>query len=319
MKAGEALVVVRSVNGDVLHAVLVELSHELVEVFLTAFFTKFFSREVGMHAGTVPVAFEWLAVVIHVDSILFAETFKKEAGNPNLVGGALGSFSENLKFPLAHSHFSVDAFVVDAGVEAEVEVLVDDGTTDVAHVLVANSAVVSTLRLGISAFRESEDVAVFFEEVFLLKSEPCVFIVEDARASVGGMRIAVGKHNFTHDEDTVLTGSVRIKRDWLEDAVGVASVSLLGGGSVKSPLGQLLESREVIKFLDAAFSTKVWDGRVAVQPDVIESVFSHWSDWLLENCDSVQKCAGGSMKIGRLAIPYLQFPVKSKQLACQVL
>ena len=145
------------------------------------------------------------------------------------------------------------------------------------------------------------------------------FIVEDARASVGGMRIAIGKHNFTHDEDTVLTGSVRIKRDWLENAVGVASVCLLGGGSVKSPLGQLLKSRKVIKFLDAAFSTKVWDGRVAVQPDVIESVFSHWSDWLLENCDSVQKCAGGSMKIGRLAIPYLQFPVKSKQLACQVL
>jgi hypothetical protein len=40
---------------------------------------------------------------------------------------------------------------------------------------------------------------------------------------------------------------------------------------------------------------------------------------LLENCDSVRKCAGGSMKIGHLAIPYLQFPIGSKQLACQVL
>ena len=132
------------------------------------------------------------------------------------------------------------------------------------------------------------------------------------------MRSAVGKRDFTHHERPIFTGSVGINGDWLENAVGVASVCLLGGGSVKSPLGQLLESREIIKFLDAAFSAKVWDGRVAVQPDIIESVFSHWSDWLLENCDSVRECAGGSMKIERLAIPYLQFPSRSKQLACQV-
>ncbi len=45
------------------------------------------------------------------------------AGHPHLVGGALGAFAEDLEFPLALRHFGVDAFVVDAGVEAEVEVL----------------------------------------------------------------------------------------------------------------------------------------------------------------------------------------------------
>ena len=50
MKAGEALVVVGSVNGDVLHAVLFEGSHELVEVFLAAFFTHLLGGEVGVHS-----------------------------------------------------------------------------------------------------------------------------------------------------------------------------------------------------------------------------------------------------------------------------
>ena len=184
MKAGEALVVVRSVYGDVLHAVLIKLSHELIEVFLATFLAELLGREVGMHAGTVPVAFEGLAVVVHIDSILFAETLKEETSNPNLVGGIFGAFSENLKFPLASGHLGVDAFVVDASVEAEVEVLIDDGTSDVAHVLISDTAVILALGLRISAFREAKDMAIFFEEVFLLKSKPGIFVFKDGRAGV---------------------------------------------------------------------------------------------------------------------------------------
>lgn len=276
MEAGEALVVVGTVNGDVLHAVLFEGCHELVEVFLAAFFTHLGGGEVTVHSGTVPVTLEGLAVPVHVDAILFAETEEEEAGDPDLVGSLAGAFTEDLEFPLTHGHFGVDAFVVDAGVEAEVEVLVHDGAADVSDVLVADTAVVSALRLRITALGEAKDVAVFFEEIFLLKSKPGVVVIEDAGAGVGGMRISIGEHHFAHDENAIFASSVGIECDRLQDAVGVTTVSLLGGGAVEAPLGKLLKGWEIIKFLDAAFRAEVWDGRVAVQPDVIESVFSHW-------------------------------------------
>lgn len=276
MEAGEALVVIGSVNGDMFHGVLFEGGHEFVEVFFAAFFTQLGGGEVGVHTGAVPVGgAEWLTVVVDVDSILFAESLKDEASDPDLIGSFAGAFAKDLEFPLSLGDLGVDALVINSGVEAEVKVFVYDCAGDIADVFVANAAIVRALGCGVSAFGKTKNLAVFFKEVFLLESKPSVFVIEDAGAGVGRMGITVGKHDLAHDENAVFTGAVRVKGDWLENAVGVTTVSLLCGGAIEAPLRELLEGGEVIKFLDATFSTEVCDGCVSVEPDVIESVFSH--------------------------------------------
>ena len=119
VEAGETLVVVRSVNGDVLGSVFLEGCHELLEVFFATFFTHELGGEVGVHAGTVPVAFDRLTVPFDVEAVVFAEAKKEEARHPDIVSGFLGAFSKDLEFPLAFGDLGVDAFVVDACVEAE--------------------------------------------------------------------------------------------------------------------------------------------------------------------------------------------------------
>ena len=116
VKAGEAEMVVRAIDGDVLFAMFAEGSHECFEVSLAAFFAEVVGGEIRVHAGAIPVAFDWLAVVFDVDAVLFAEAVEDVAGGPDFVGSALGAFAEDLEFPLAFGDLGVDAFVVDAGV-----------------------------------------------------------------------------------------------------------------------------------------------------------------------------------------------------------
>jgi len=65
-----------------------------------------------------------------------------------------------LEFPLALRHFGVDAFVVDAGEQAEVEMLLDDLARDRTDVRIADAGVIRALRRRITLRREAERTAV---------------------------------------------------------------------------------------------------------------------------------------------------------------
>ena len=172
---------------------------------------------------------------VHVDAVLLAEAQEQVAGDPDLVGGPLRALAEDLELPLALGDLGVDALVVDAGLEAEVEVGVDDLAGDVADVLVADAGVVLALRRREPLAREAERHAVPVEEVLLLEAEPRVGIVRDRRAAVARVRRLVGQEHLAHDERAVGPGRVGEDGDRLQQAVGVAALPPGASSCRRSP------------------------------------------------------------------------------------
>jgi hypothetical protein len=187
--AGEAKVVVRAIDRDVRGDVVAERLHQRLKVLLTAHFAEVLGGEVAMHTGTVPVALDGLAMQLHVHLVLLAEAHHQIARGPHIVGRLGGAFREDLELPLALGHFGIDAFVVDAGGETKLPVLFYDLAGNIAHVLVANAAIVGTLgNIRVASLWEAKRTPILIKEVLLLQAHPKVRIVLDRRAVVGGVR-----------------------------------------------------------------------------------------------------------------------------------
>ena len=208
-------------------------------------------------------------MVLDVDAVLFREALHEVARHPHLVGGLLGPLAEDLELPLALGHLCVDALVVDAGVQAQVEVFVDDLASYVADIRVTHTRVVGTLRGRVSGIGEAEGPAVLVEEVFLLEPEPCPFVVEDGGALVRRMRgLAVGHHDFAHHDDAVLAGAVRENADRLQHAVRIAALGLQGRTSIEPPHGQFLQLGELTEIFDLSLPAEVGDRSIPVKPEI---------------------------------------------------
>ncbi len=216
-------------------------------------------------------------MVLDVHAVFFGEALEEVARHPHLVSGLFGALAEDLEFPLAFRHFGIDAFVVDAGEEAKIEMLFDHLAGDVADVLVADAGVIGALRRRIASLRKAERTAVLVEEIFLLETEPRAGIVENGRALVRNVRGAIRHHDFAHDERAVGARAVRIDRDGLEHAIRTVAFSLVRRGTVKTPQRQLLKCRENFEFLDLRFAAQTRHWRIAVEPYVLELVLCHHS------------------------------------------
>ena len=98
--------------------------------------------------------------------------------------------------------------------------LINNLTSNAAHVLVADAAVIGTLwRGGVAILREAERTSILVEEVLLFEADPEVGIVFDGGAGVGGVGGAIRMHDFAQNEVAVLAGGVGIKSHGLQNAV----------------------------------------------------------------------------------------------------
>src|SRR5438045_6858548 len=132
---------------------------------------------------------------IDVHAVSFTKAHHDVTGHPHLVGGGAGTFAEDLEFPLAFGNFSVDAFDIDAGVEAKVNVLLGQFASHTADALVTNAGVVFTLRVWISITTwEAERSVVLPEEIFLFETKPCTRVIMDGCTAVAWVRSLHVRH-----------------------------------------------------------------------------------------------------------------------------
>ena len=209
MQTRQALIVVGTVDLDVLSDFPAERLADTVERLLVATGAHDRVGKVGVHARPVPIAMDRLAVPIYGQIVVFGNALKQIAGNPGLVASTLGALGKHLKLPLTNHHFSIDSFDIDAGLKAHVEMFVDDRAAN--GLAGADRAIVWALRSRETSSREADrqvDLRIP-DGVFLLEPEPEVIIVViNQRTTVRLVRRAVMVEHFGHHQKSILTTGI---------------------------------------------------------------------------------------------------------------
>jgi len=104
--------------------------------------------------------------------------------------------------------------MIDAGVEAEVQVRIHNFARDAADVLVADGGVIFNPAAGGKPppGGKAERRAVLVEKIFLLETKPGAGVIRNRARAVARMRgLLVGHEHLAHDECAVFLGGVGIE------------------------------------------------------------------------------------------------------------
>ena len=118
MFTGQTLIIVLTVNGNVLEMLLFELFDSILDSGHTlSRRSHSLGRVVGVTTSTVPVSLERLGVERGFDSPLFSDSEQEESGHPEMVSHLDTLTRTDLELPLSGHDFGVDTRDLDTGVE----------------------------------------------------------------------------------------------------------------------------------------------------------------------------------------------------------
>lgn len=146
VSAGETLLVVLAVDSDVLGVPCAELLDGSLDELHAALCAHVLGGEVGVEAGTVPVARDGLRVDRHLGAELLSDAVEQESSEPEVVTHLNAEARANLELPLSGHNLGVDARDVNTRVEAGTVVGLNDITLN--DLTGTNTAVVWALRSG---------------------------------------------------------------------------------------------------------------------------------------------------------------------------
>ena len=163
-------------------------------------------------------------------------------------------------------------FDVDAGLEADVEVLLDDLTA----VGVVGRRPSSSRDPAAAGSRPcgkpggTVGLGIPQEVLLLEPNQKSSSSSSISRAAVRCVRRTVGVQNLGHYEVAVLAVGVGVDRDWLQQAVGITAFGLLGRAAVERPHRGSPRACPLKSDSTRVLLRKRLRRHVAVQPDVLE-------------------------------------------------
>jgi len=108
--------VIFTINGDVFHMLLREFLDGCLDGLHSSGLTHGFGGEVGVAAGTVPVALERLGVERNFDTPFFGHTGEQKAGHPEMIAHGDTLARADLELPLRWHDLCVNSGNVDASI-----------------------------------------------------------------------------------------------------------------------------------------------------------------------------------------------------------